>query len=67
MLGIGLLNGGYGEDELVRAGGFRVSRAPSDLHFADDRNAPAEGGEAVPSLMNSLGLRPEPFSPEDTQ
>ena len=32
MLAIGLLSGGYGEDELFRAGAFRVFRDPADLH-----------------------------------
>jgi phosphoglycolate phosphatase-like HAD superfamily hydrolase len=32
MLGIGLLSGGYGEDELYRAGAFRVSRDAEELH-----------------------------------
>jgi HAD superfamily hydrolase (TIGR01509 family) len=32
MLGVGLLSGGYGEDELTRAGAFRVFRDPADLH-----------------------------------
>ena len=32
MLSIGLLSGGYGEDELFRAGAFRVFRDPADLH-----------------------------------
>ncbi len=31
MLGLGLLSGGYGEDELIRAGAFRVFRDPADL------------------------------------
>ena len=31
MLSIGLLSGGYGEDELCRAGAFRVYRDPADL------------------------------------
>lgn len=31
MLGIGLLSGGYGEDELVRTGAFRVYRDPAEL------------------------------------
>jgi HAD superfamily hydrolase (TIGR01549 family) len=31
MLSIGLLTGGYGEDELSRAGAFRVYRDPSEL------------------------------------
>ena len=30
-LGVGLLSGGYGEDELTRAGAYRVYRDPSDL------------------------------------
>jgi HAD superfamily hydrolase (TIGR01549 family) len=30
-LGIGLLSGGYGEDELVRAGAYRVFADPADL------------------------------------
>jgi HAD superfamily hydrolase (TIGR01509 family) len=32
MLSVGLLSGGYGEDELVRAGAFRVFRDVADLH-----------------------------------
>lgn len=32
MLSIGLLSGGYGEDELSRAGAFRVYRDAADLH-----------------------------------
>jgi HAD superfamily hydrolase (TIGR01509 family) len=31
MLSIGLLSGGYGEDELIRAGAFRVYRDPEEL------------------------------------
>jgi HAD superfamily hydrolase (TIGR01509 family) len=31
MLSIGLLSGGYGEDELIRAGAFRVYRDPAEL------------------------------------
>ena len=30
-LGVGLLSGGYGEDELTRAGAYRVYRDPADL------------------------------------
>ena len=30
-LGIGLLSGGYGSDELVRAGAYRVYHDPADL------------------------------------
>lgn len=36
MLSIGLLSGGYGEDELTRAGAFRVYRDPADLHRSLD-------------------------------
>lgn len=32
MLAIGVLSGGYGEDELVRAGAYRVYRDTADLH-----------------------------------
>jgi len=30
-LGVGLLAGGYGEDELIRAGAYRVYKDPADL------------------------------------
>ncbi len=30
-LGVGLLSGGYGEEELVRAGAYRVYQDPADL------------------------------------
>jgi phosphoglycolate phosphatase-like HAD superfamily hydrolase len=30
-LGVGLLSGGYGEDELSKAGAFRVYADPADL------------------------------------
>jgi HAD superfamily hydrolase (TIGR01509 family) len=36
MLSIGLLAGGYGDDELTRAGAFRVYRDPAELHSALD-------------------------------
>jgi HAD superfamily hydrolase (TIGR01509 family) len=36
MLCIGLLSGGYGEDELTRAGAFRVYRDPAELHDSLD-------------------------------
>jgi HAD superfamily hydrolase (TIGR01509 family) len=36
MLSIGLLSGGYGEDELSRAGAFRVYRDTSELHASLD-------------------------------
>lgn len=36
MLSVGLLSGGYGEDELIRAGALRVCRDPADLHESLD-------------------------------
>ena len=36
MLNIGLLSGGYGEDELTRAGAFRVYRDPEELRSSLD-------------------------------
>jgi HAD superfamily hydrolase (TIGR01509 family) len=36
MLGIGVLSGGYGEDELTRAGAFRVYRDPAELDASLD-------------------------------
>ncbi len=30
-LGVGLLSGGYGQDELERAGAYRVYHEPADL------------------------------------
>jgi HAD superfamily hydrolase (TIGR01549 family) len=36
MLGIGVLTGGYGEDELLKAGAYRVYRDANDLHAALD-------------------------------
>ena len=30
-LGVGLLSGGYGEDELMRSGAYRVYQDPADL------------------------------------
>lgn len=36
MLSVGLLSGGYGEDELTRAGAFRVYRDPAELHRSLD-------------------------------
>jgi HAD superfamily hydrolase (TIGR01549 family) len=36
MLGVGVLTGGYGEDELTRAGAFRVYRDAADLVAAID-------------------------------
>ncbi len=36
MLSIGLLSGGYGEEELSKAGAFRVYRDPQELHRSLD-------------------------------
>jgi HAD superfamily hydrolase (TIGR01509 family) len=36
MLGIGLLTGGYGEDELLKAGAYRVYRDAAELHGSLD-------------------------------
>lgn len=36
MLSVGLLSGGYGWDELISAGAFRVYRDPADLHSSLD-------------------------------
>jgi phosphoglycolate phosphatase-like HAD superfamily hydrolase len=36
MLSIGLLSGGYGEDELTRAGAFRVYSDPAELRASLD-------------------------------
>jgi HAD superfamily hydrolase (TIGR01549 family) len=36
MLSVGLLSGGYGEDELTRSGAFRVYRDPAELHASLD-------------------------------
>ena len=36
MLSIGLLSGGYGLDELYRAGAFRVYQDPAELHRSLD-------------------------------
>jgi HAD superfamily hydrolase (TIGR01509 family) len=36
MLSVGLLSGGYGEDELTRAGAFRVYRDPDELRDSLD-------------------------------
>ena len=36
MLSVGLLSGGYGEDELLAAGAFRVYRDADELHRSID-------------------------------
>lgn len=44
MLGIGLLTGGYGEDELRAAGAFRVYRDPAELLDSLDELGISLGG-----------------------
>jgi len=42
MLGIGVLTGGYGEDELLKAGAYRVYRDAAELHTSlDELGIPA--------------------------
>mgnify|MGYP001074650144 CR=1 FL=1 len=36
MLSVGLLSGGYGENELERAGAYRVYRDAAELHISLD-------------------------------
>jgi HAD superfamily hydrolase (TIGR01549 family) len=36
MLSVGVLTGGYGEDELIRAGAYRVYRDPAELRISLD-------------------------------
>ncbi len=46
MLSVGLLSGGYGVDELVQAGAFRVYRDPQELlDSLDELGIPLPGGE----------------------
>ena len=43
-LGVGLLSGGYGEEELERAGAYRVYQDPADLlSHLDEVGVRAEG------------------------
>jgi len=47
-LGVGLLSGGYGEDELVRAGAYRVYQDPEDLlRHLDEVGVRADPGPSV--------------------
>jgi phosphoglycolate phosphatase-like HAD superfamily hydrolase len=44
-LGVGLLSGGYGEDELMGAGAYRVYQDPADLlEHLDELGVRLEGG-----------------------
>jgi HAD superfamily hydrolase (TIGR01549 family) len=49
-LGVGLLSGGYGEEELVRAGAYRVYQDPADLM----------------KHLDEIGIRAEPPGPESS-
>ena len=45
-LGIGLLSGGYGQDELERAGAYRVYQDPADLlHHLDEVGVRTDGAD----------------------
>jgi phosphoglycolate phosphatase-like HAD superfamily hydrolase len=45
-LGVGLLSGGYGQDELERAGAYRVYQDPADLlKHLDEVGVRTTGGE----------------------
>ena len=44
-LGVGLLSGGYGEDELLAAGAYRVYQDPADLLEHLDEVGVRIGGE----------------------
>src|SRR4030095_14509036 len=48
MLSVGLLSGGYGEDELIRAGAYRVYRAAAQLTTS----------------LDELGVLPKPETPK---
>ena len=43
-LGVGLLSGGYGQDELERAGAYRVYQDPADLLLHLDEVGIRTGG-----------------------
>jgi HAD superfamily hydrolase (TIGR01549 family) len=49
-LGVGLLSGGYGEEELVRAGAYRVYQDPADLM----------------KHLDEIGIRADPPGPESS-
>ena len=52
-LGVGLLSGGYGQEELERAGAYRVYQDPADLLRHLDEVGVRAGGDTAPP-----GLRP---------
>jgi phosphoglycolate phosphatase-like HAD superfamily hydrolase len=44
MLSVGLLSGGYGENELIQAGAYRVYRDPQELlQYLDELGVPIPG------------------------
>ena len=45
-LGVGVLSGGYGQDELERAGAYRVYQDPADLlHHLDEVGVRTDGAD----------------------
>jgi HAD superfamily hydrolase (TIGR01549 family) len=56
-LGVGLLSGGYGQDELERAGAYRVYQDPADLlHHLDEVGVrPVVPGGFTPSATRGRG------------
>jgi HAD superfamily hydrolase (TIGR01549 family) len=56
-LGVGLLSGGYGQDELERAGAYRVYQDPADLlHHPDEVGVrPVVPGGFTPSATRGRG------------
>ena len=62
MLSVGLLSGGYGEDELLGAGAFRVYRDAADLHGVDRRarhlTAARRGRQRGPAVPGDSTGRP---------
>ncbi len=59
MLGLGLLSGGYGEDELIRAGAFRVFPDPADIASTASATAPRRSAGFLPAV--SQGFQPAGF------
>lgn len=55
-LGVGLLSGGYGQEELERAGAYRVYQDPRDLLAHLDEMGVRPAGETVSSDQFSEGL-----------
>src|SRR5260370_5877614 len=53
-LGVGLLSGGYGADELRQSGAFRVYEDPADLLLHIDE----VGGRRLPRASHAAAIRP---------